>query len=188
MFGWAGGWEILVAKKLGRVPRHRWVCSTYFCQLFGVTDDTSKYVNLSDGYHFENLGLYELVRRQCKYILVSDVGADAAFGGEDLGNAVRKCRSDFGVEIDLDTTPLRPAADSGFSESHLVTGTVQYPNRQLGQIIYIKSTLTGTEPQDILAYKIANPVFLIRVPEISGLMNHSSRATEHWEDSRSKQP
>jgi len=52
MFGWAGGWEILVAKKLGRVPRHRWVCSTYFCQLFGVTDDTSKYVNLSDGYHF----------------------------------------------------------------------------------------------------------------------------------------
>jgi len=63
------------------------------------------------------------------------------------------------VEIDLDTTPLRPAADSGFSESHLVTGTVQYPNRQLGQIIYIKSTLTGTEPQDILAYRTANPVF-----------------------------
>jgi hypothetical protein len=65
------------------------------CDLFGVTDDTSRYVNLSDGYHFENFGLYELVRRKCKYIVVCDVGADEGFRREDLGNAVRKCRSRF---------------------------------------------------------------------------------------------
>jgi len=128
------------------------------CQLFGVTDDTSKYVNLSDGYHFENLGLYELVRRKCKYIVVCDVGADAGFTREDLGNAVRKCRSDFGVDIELDASPFKPGED-GFSDAHFVAGTIQYPDGQQGQILYIKSAMTGYEPQDILAYKVANPVF-----------------------------
>jgi hypothetical protein len=33
------------------------------CELFGVTDDNAKYVYLSDGGHFENLGVYELVKR-----------------------------------------------------------------------------------------------------------------------------
>jgi hypothetical protein len=127
-------------------------------ELFGLTDDTSRYVNLSDGWHFENLGLYELVRRKCKNILVCDVGADASFGREDLGNAVRKCRSDFGAEIDLDASPLCPQSD-GFSKAHFAAGTVRYPDGEMGRIIYIKSALTGSEPQDILAYKVANPAF-----------------------------
>ena len=127
-------------------------------ELFGLADDTSGYINLSDGWHFENLGLYELVRRECTYIVVCDVGADAGFGREDLGNAVRKCRSDFGAEIDLDASSLRPGND-GFSESHFVVGTIRYPNQRKGWILYLKSALTGNEPQDILAYKIANPAF-----------------------------
>ena len=127
-------------------------------ELFGMTDDTSRYVNLSDGWHFENLGLYELVRRQCKYIVACDVGADASFGREDLGNAVRKCRSDFGVEIDIDADQLRPGKN-GFSEFHYVIGNIRYPNGSQGRLLYIKSALTGEEPQDILAYKVANPAF-----------------------------
>jgi hypothetical protein len=79
--------------------------------------------------------------------------------GKTWENAVRKCRSDFGVEIDLDASPLRPQGDDGFSQSHLVTGTIRYPNSQEGRVIYIKSALTGEEPQDILAYKVANPAF-----------------------------
>jgi hypothetical protein len=45
-------------------------------ELFGATDNSRKYVYLSDGGHFENLGLYELVKRRCRFILASDVGAD----------------------------------------------------------------------------------------------------------------
>lgn len=44
-------------------------------ELFGLTDDTSPYVYLSDGGHFENLGLYEMIRRRCKWIVVVDAGA-----------------------------------------------------------------------------------------------------------------
>ena len=66
-------------------------------ELFALTDDRSGFVNLSDGFHFENLGLYELVRRRCKFIVVGDAGADPQHSFDDLGNAIRKCRTDFGI-------------------------------------------------------------------------------------------
>src|SRR5262249_14409139 len=41
-------------------------------EAFGLTDRTSPYVYLSDGGHFDNLGLYEMVLRRCHLIVVSD--------------------------------------------------------------------------------------------------------------------
>ena len=55
-----------------------------------ATTDDSPYVYLSDGGHFENLGLYEMLRRRCRFIVVIDAGCDPDFTFEDLGNAVRK--------------------------------------------------------------------------------------------------
>src|SRR5204863_1534292 len=54
-------------------------------EAFGLTDDNNSYVYLSDGGHFENLGLYEMVRRRCQVIVVSDAGCDKDFKFEDLG-------------------------------------------------------------------------------------------------------
>src|SRR5262249_35488523 len=44
-------------------------------ELLGQTTDKADYVYLSDGGHFENLALYEMVRRRCRYIVVIDAGA-----------------------------------------------------------------------------------------------------------------
>jgi hypothetical protein len=68
-------------------------------EALGRTDDEEPWVYLSDGGHFENLGLYEMVRRRCRTIVVSDAGADPKCTLEDLGNAVRKIAIDFGVRI-----------------------------------------------------------------------------------------
>ena len=68
-------------------------------ELIGNTTDRSNFVNLSDGGHFENLGLYEMVRRRCRTIVVSDGGCDPNFAFEELGNAVRKISLDLGVTI-----------------------------------------------------------------------------------------
>src|SRR5262249_28272278 len=59
-------------------------------ETFGLTTDERRYVYLSDGGHFENLGLYEMVRRRCRYIVAVDAGCDPDYTFEDLGNAVRK--------------------------------------------------------------------------------------------------
>lgn len=72
-----------------------------FEELTGNSTDTSKWVYLSDGGHFENLALYEMVVRRCHTIVLSDAGVDPKCTFEDLGNAIRKIRTDLGVPIDI---------------------------------------------------------------------------------------
>jgi hypothetical protein len=143
------------------------------CELFGLTNDNARYVYLSDGAHFENLGIYELVKRRCKYIVSVDAGADPNYAFEDLGNAIRKCREDIGVEIEIDTTPLVPKGEAAsgdkssggpkLSAQHCVFGTIDYrtadPQGEKGVLIYIKASLTGDEPADVLNYQTAHTVF-----------------------------
>lgn len=120
----------------------------------------SRKLHLSDGGHFENLGLYELVRRHCRYVIVSDVG-DELLHFDDLGNAVRRVREDFGVEIEIDLSPLRPGAD-GFASQHAVVGTIHYDGldgTDKGLLIYFTPALTGDEPPDIVEHRARNPHF-----------------------------
>jgi hypothetical protein len=120
-----------------------------FKELFGRTDNQARYINLSDGGHFENLGVYELVRRRCAYIVAVDAEEDStlAFGG--LASVIRKCRTDFGVEIDLDVRRVK--LGEGY---HYAVGSVTYPERpgQPGTIVYVKSSITGDEPTDVREY------------------------------------
>jgi hypothetical protein len=120
-------------------------------ELFGLTRFTSKFVYLSDGGHFENLGIYELVRRRCACMVVIDAGQDGENQFEDLGNAIRKCYADFGVVIDICANDL----ESGYS----AVGRVMYPDAPDAYLIYIKPRLTGTEPADLLNYKCTHAGF-----------------------------
>ena len=63
---------------------------------------------MSDGGHHENLGVYSLVRRGCRYIIASDAGADPVYAMEDLANMMRKLRVDFGIDVTMDLSGLRP--------------------------------------------------------------------------------
>lgn len=141
-------------------------------ELFGQTDDEARFVYLSDGGHFENLGLYELIKRRCKFIIVSDAGCDSAYTFGDLGNAIRKCREDIGVNIDLRTDHITPkprnektsaassmpnaANNSDLSDWHWAVGAIQYSCVDLGAqdgiLVYLKSSLTGDESADVLNY------------------------------------
>ena len=56
---------------------------------------------------------------------MSDVGADPEVAFDDLGNAVRRIREDFGIEIEIDLSPLVPGAD-GLAREHMVVGTIHY--------------------------------------------------------------
>ena len=142
-----------------------WGLNYLMTELFGLTNDSRKYVYLSDGGHFENLGIYELVRRRCLVIVACDAeqDGDMTFGG--LGNAIRKCRTDFGVEIKIDVSRLRKDPETGRSEEHCAVGTIQYQDRDssgervTGTLVYIKSSITGDEPTDVLEYRSRNKDF-----------------------------
>ena len=133
----------------------------FLFELFGMSHTTGGNLHLSDGNHFENFGLYELVRRHCRYILVSDCGADSEVAFDDLANVLRRVREDFGVEIELDVAPLRPDANRR-AKQHAVVGTIHYDGMggmDKGTIIYVKPCLTGDEPPDVLQYSTRNDEF-----------------------------
>jgi hypothetical protein len=137
-------------------------------ELFGAVSDNAPFVNLSDGGHFEDMGLYELVRRRCRNILICDAEQDQKFVFEGIGTAIRKCRIDFGVEISLDLDALIPGPD-GVSANAFVRGTITYPGRispaqtspapVIGNLLYIKCVLTGREPGDIQNYQRQHAAF-----------------------------
>lgn len=131
-------------------------------ELFGSTNDQSRYVYLSDGGHFDNLALYELIRRRCRFIVVSDAGADPDMTFEDVGNAVRKCCTDFGVEIDLDPDEIHKDPHTGLSHWHCAVGRIRYDHLDgspPGILVYVKASLTGDEPIDDQAYSAGNKEF-----------------------------
>jgi hypothetical protein len=130
-------------------------------ELFGQTTDNGRYVYLSDGGHFENLGIYEMIRRRCRYIVVSDAGADPDYQFEDLGNAVRKVWIDLGVgirfrSIDLLARKLEPVAGV-----YCAIADICYPEpaAQSGVLVYIKPGYHGSEPADVRSYAALNPAF-----------------------------
>lgn len=58
---------------------------------------------LSDGGHFDNTGVYPLLKRELDFIILSDASSDARYDFGDIENMVRKARIDFGAEIDFYT-------------------------------------------------------------------------------------
>jgi len=181
-----------------------------FDELMGRANDTASFIYLTDGGHFDNMGLYELIRRRCRTIVVCDSEADGQLHFEGIGMAIRKARLDFGVEVELggvdddakdrEQIPPAPPAPESFNitasvskvdpagisgeisrsqptpgqrrglnsfrdypnnATHAVIGTVTYPEdpEHPGHILYIKSSLTGDEPADVLNFRNQHPTF-----------------------------
>jgi hypothetical protein len=133
-----------------------------FNEMLGIgLDETSSSIHLSDGGHFENLGLYELIKRECKYIIVCDATADADYVFDDLARAIERVRVDFGTEITIDTRPIRPFNKAQkISWEACVVGEIQYKKSDhKGVIVYVNSTLVKNLPEDIYAYQRKNPAF-----------------------------
>jgi len=137
-------------------------------ELLGLADDNRAWVELTDGGHFENLGIYEMVLRRTKHIVVVDAGADGDYQFEDLGNAIRKIQIDLGVPIKFDgAMPMKTRMDAG--NLYCAVGTIDYgcvdqepgcPSEQYaGKLVYIKAVLTGNEPADIFQYAKTHTTF-----------------------------
>ncbi len=127
-------------------------------EFFGYTDLDSANVHLSDGGHFENLGIYELVRRRCRFIIATDCGADPNYEFEDLGRAVRLCRVDLGAEIRIDVSGISPDG-GGRAKRACAVGTINYVDGAQGIFLLLKPVLTGQEPADVRQYAVSSPKF-----------------------------
>jgi hypothetical protein len=132
--------------------------------------EESRTIQLSDGGHFENLAIYELIRRRAKLIIVSDGGADPEFNFDDLANAVEKVRVDFGALIwfedkDLNDILGGTAGDTPFNKKYNIAARgyalakINYSDGSEGTLVYIKLAMVQNLPTDIYSYKGLNPTF-----------------------------
>jgi hypothetical protein len=139
-----------------------------FWEMTGNTNERCPWVYLSDGGHFENLAMYEMVLRRCRTIVVSDGGCDPKFTFDDLGNAIRKIRIDLGVPIDIQSRDMFPRPAPGQpleSGSYVATAKIRYsavdPGAPDGTLIYLKPSVYDEDylPRDVYNYCQTSPDF-----------------------------
>ena len=153
-------------------------------EALGLTNDKSPYVYLSDGGHFENLGLYEMVLRRCHFIVVSDAGSDPECSFADLGESVRKIRVDFGIPIDFDQMNIYPRSQIDAAKKrgrNCAIGRIRYSavdgsTAPDGIIVYIKPACYGDEPRDIYEYFKRSETFPHESTADQFFSNRSSKA------------
>ena len=141
-------------------------------EAFSRTTDTQTFCYLTDGGHFDNTGIYSLVERGCRHIVVLDCGADPRPSFADIGEVIRRCRIDFGAEIILDVDALQKNARN-LGQRHYVIGEIVYdqshwrmlgwdvPNRadRTGKIVWIKPAVVPGDTADVRQYQLENTVF-----------------------------
>ena len=134
-------------------------------EVLGQADETRPFLNVSDGGHIENLGVYELLRRRCKYIVAIDGEQDAQMTFHGLTTLQRLAAIDLGVTIEIGLDALRLSKTSGLSHSHFAFCRIRYPNAErggsesFGYLIYLKLSLTGNEGEFIRRYRLDEPDF-----------------------------
>ena len=148
----------------------------WWAELTGSANERQPFVSLSDGGHFENLGIYELVRRRCRLIVASDAGADPKYAFDDLAEARRKCYTDFGVEFRFKTRvdDIRPPRDGEPGARHYALAEIVYPGgAPPGTLVYWKASLTADLPPDLTNYRRTH-----------GEFPHESTADQFFDESQ----
>lgn len=161
-----------------RLPSLRRV--TYLLrEVFGRYPADERLLYVTDGGHYENLALVELLRRRCTEIYCIDASGDGPPLAGTLGEAMALAYEELGVRIVLDDArdlvagsaePLAPteplaALNGRLARSGVVRGTVHYPAESglgedvVGTITVAKAVLSCDLPYELLTYAARNPVF-----------------------------
>ena len=112
----------------------------------GLAGGGGKFVYLTGGEEFERLGVYELIRRRCRYIVAVDGGAASDAG---LATLIGRCRIEFGLRVEID----RPRR---LSSACVTIGQVHYGDvdhgAMPGVIVYVGPSLSDDDPPDVNQY------------------------------------
>lgn len=160
---WLPNPAVASAKDL-TLARPRYSQFAIFAELTGQATDSRESMYLSDGGHFENLGVYEMLRRQCTRMLLVDAGEDPSALFSDLGMAIRKAEIDGLGRIEMQPMRILSRVDlarggTAFEPLGFGVGTVEYGDGKTGRIIYVKPTLLRDIPAEIRAFGMAHPNF-----------------------------
>jgi hypothetical protein len=142
-------------KTVDRYRRQRWKPGSLYVlrEAFGLNNLGRRFLYMTDGGHFDNLGLVELLRRGCGRILCFDAAGDDLEHFNTLSEAIALARADLGVDVRIDLTPLRPTEGSDTSPSDHAVGEILYPDGTKGVLIFCKAAIPQGAPPDVQAFR-----------------------------------
>ncbi|WP_109508348.1 hypothetical protein [Nocardioides speluncae] len=155
-----------------------------FKEFFGIHDLDDPYLYLTDGGHWENTGLVELLRvPEVTEIVCVDADSGPGDATSSLGKAIAIAPSECDIRIDMSLDPLR-AAPSGSRVPAYSPRTVNIGffskgagvftgQTRVGVLWYAKPGLTKGMPAALLAFHERNPSY----PRISTLDQFFDTAT-----------
>jgi Patatin-like phospholipase len=157
----------------GKAPKRPWR-PYLWSEITGRLYENSDEVYITDGGHIENLGVYELLRRRSRVIVVVDGEADPALRFPSFITLQRYARIDLGVRIEMPWDDIRTtnlawmghgsavalaAAPRRSTGPHAAIGTIDYGGGEFGWLLYIKSSLSGDENDYIRDYARRHSLF-----------------------------
>lgn len=161
------------------LPRVRRV-SYLLRELFNLHPYEERLLLITDGGHYENLGIVEALRRRCTTIYCVDGGGDSPPTAPGLAQAVALAQTELGVTIRLDQPfhaepgsgkaidPTSPLAvlNAALSKDPVITGTFTYPaasgapdDAREGRLYIARALLWPEMTYPLLSYAAQNPVF-----------------------------
>lgn len=150
-------------------------------EIFGVHRWSDRLLQITDGGHYENLGLIEALRRRCTEIYCIDSSGDSPPTAGTLEQAIQLAHAELGVVIvpndDIwnlvpgSADPLQPAEplselNQRLSSSAVFTASIHYPQASglvegapPGVLVVAKAVLVAEMPYDLLSYASRHPTF-----------------------------
>jgi hypothetical protein len=141
-------------------------------EMAGSSPGRSRYVYVSDGGHFDNLGLVELLARRCDWIFTVDASGDAIDTFGTLGCALAIAEAELGITVDIDPEgDMAPTLDAPtFVRSPYSRGVIHYPSRPAspegpavpaseGTLLVVKAGVPADAPWDVASYHARYPRF-----------------------------
>lgn len=126
-------------------------------ELLGLQRADAPRIYVSDGGHYDNLGLLVLLRARCREIWCVDSEADEEGDAHQLVSVIALAKRDLGISIEIDTGAF--AGTCGIHGSVFCFGRISYPEGHYGTLRVIKLGLGPKTPEDIKAQRQTDPKF-----------------------------
>ena len=138
-------------------------------ELTGRNRVDARFLYITDGGHYENLGLVELLRRGCQWVWCIDAAGDPTGSFSTLGQAIALANAELGVEVTIDPevaiVPEADPGDDGNPNNPLLVkdvwrrGTIRYADGSKGTLIYIRAAVSRDAPWSVRAFQHRFPAF-----------------------------
>jgi hypothetical protein len=135
-----------------------------FDEAFGDGASGSRFVYVTDGGHYDNLGLVELLTRRCDWIWCVDASGEKIDSFSTIGEAVATAQAELRVSIDIAPEKMAPTPGSTYVKKPFCVGTITYPADEngpgkQGKLVIVKAGVTKNAPFAVRSYHANNPDF-----------------------------